>query len=227
MTIHELYHSFTDKRNTFNEVEALIVKKTMTDWITLNVGGTKFTTTRSTLTSDPDSMLAKMFEHEGAMEPAAKDNDGAYLIDGDPKYFDPILQFLRRGKVIIDPEVNHEGILEEARYFGIQSMVDKIEEDFQEKKKTTRKVVVGSKVRLKTTYYGHLVKGEVTEINKKDNTITIKSSKEYGYKDAFKLSSDDILAVELLDRNIDDVLSENISQLPVGIHPRESECCIL
>ena len=95
----------------------------MEDWITLNVGGTKFTTTRAVLTSEPDSMLAKMFEHEGAWQPGKKDKDGAYLIDGNPKYFEPILQFLRRGKVIIDPEVSHEGVLEEARYFGVQSLV--------------------------------------------------------------------------------------------------------
>ena len=32
------------------------------DWVRLNVGGRVFATTRATLTSDPDSMLARMFE---------------------------------------------------------------------------------------------------------------------------------------------------------------------
>ena len=98
-------------------------------WVTLNVGGTKFSTTRSVLTSDPDSMLAKMFEHEGAMQPAAKDKDGAYLIDGNPEYFKPILQFLRRREIIIDSGVSREGVLLEAKYFGVQSMVAKMEDN--------------------------------------------------------------------------------------------------
>jgi hypothetical protein len=34
---------------------------TQDQWITLNVGGKKFKTTRSTLTKDKESMLAKMF----------------------------------------------------------------------------------------------------------------------------------------------------------------------
>ena len=34
----------------------------MTDWVRLNVGGTMFETTRTTLISDRDSILAKMFD---------------------------------------------------------------------------------------------------------------------------------------------------------------------
>ena len=37
--------------------------------VTLNVGGTKFVTTRQTLCSDPDSMLAKMFDPESPLQP--------------------------------------------------------------------------------------------------------------------------------------------------------------
>ena len=40
----------------------------------LNVGGSLFTTTRSTLTRDPDSMLARMFG--GSLMPALKDGAG-------------------------------------------------------------------------------------------------------------------------------------------------------
>lgn len=42
--------------------------------IDLNVGGFTFTTTQSTLTKEPGSMLALMFE--GALEPSCKDMDG-------------------------------------------------------------------------------------------------------------------------------------------------------
>ena len=37
--------------------------------VTLNVGGTQFVTTRQTLLSDPDSMLAKMFDPESPLQP--------------------------------------------------------------------------------------------------------------------------------------------------------------
>ena len=37
--------------------------------VTLNVGGTKFVTTRQTLLSDPDSMLAKKFDPESPLQP--------------------------------------------------------------------------------------------------------------------------------------------------------------
>ena len=37
--------------------------------VTLNVGGTKFVTTRQTLLSDPDSMLARMFDPESPLQP--------------------------------------------------------------------------------------------------------------------------------------------------------------
>ena len=58
--------------------------------IDLDVGGTRFRTTRQTLLSDPDSMLAKMFDPEAprgtSVAPLVK-IDGAYFIDRDPVYF--------------------------------------------------------------------------------------------------------------------------------------------
>lgn len=38
-----------------------------------------------------------------------RDDKGSYLIDRNPKYFEPILNFLRTGKLIIDHNVNIEG----------------------------------------------------------------------------------------------------------------------
>ena len=37
-------------------------------------------------------------------------NDGSYLIDRTPAYFEPILNFLRTGSLIINPNLNAEGI---------------------------------------------------------------------------------------------------------------------
>ena len=37
-------------------------------------------------------------------------NDGSYLIDRTPAYFEPIPNFLRTGSLIINPNLNAEGI---------------------------------------------------------------------------------------------------------------------
>ncbi|KAM3960637.1 BTB/POZ domain-containing protein KCTD9 [Aphomia sociella] len=104
--------------------------KAVSDWITLNVGGKYFTTSRSTLvTKEPLSMLARMFAEDNdmyLMNPSATDGTGAYLIDRSPKYFEPILNYLRHGEVILDKHVNPRGVLEEAVFYGIDSMIPQL-----------------------------------------------------------------------------------------------------
>ncbi|KAE8292616.1 BTB/POZ domain-containing protein KCTD9 [Larimichthys crocea] len=82
-----------------------------TDWLTLNIGGRPFTTTRSTL----------MF---GVTK---RDEHGAYLIDRSPEYFEPILNYLRHGQLIINEGINVRGVLEEARFFGIEQLAEQLE----------------------------------------------------------------------------------------------------
>ena len=96
----------------------------MDKWVKLNVGGQIFLTTKATLQNEPDSMLSRMFAYETeGMVPSFKDEQGAYMFDRSPKYFEPILNYLRTGKLIIDPNVNAEGILEEAKYYGLQNLI--------------------------------------------------------------------------------------------------------
>ena len=66
-------------------------------------------------------MLAKMFS--GEFTPGTRDEQGAYRLDQNPKYFEPILDYLRTRELINDPNVSMDGVLAVAQFFGIQSLV--------------------------------------------------------------------------------------------------------
>ena len=98
--------------------------------VKLDVGGHTFTTSKLTLTKDPDSMLAAMF---GGRHSVRQEEDGSYFIDRDGTYFRYILNYLRDGGFkegvlpVDSPEVLGE-ILNEAEYYQIQSLVELIME---------------------------------------------------------------------------------------------------
>uniref|UniRef100_A0A3Q3WNZ5 BTB/POZ domain-containing protein KCTD9 n=1 Tax=Mola mola TaxID=94237 RepID=A0A3Q3WNZ5_MOLML len=116
--------SFEDPQEDFNGPEK---GQTHTDWLTLNVGGRCFTTTRSTVVSkEPESMLAHMFREKDVWG-NKQDSQGAYLIDRSPDYFEPILNYLRHGQLIINEGINPLGVLEEARFFGIEQLAEQLE----------------------------------------------------------------------------------------------------
>ncbi|XP_017752693.1 PREDICTED: BTB/POZ domain-containing protein KCTD9 isoform X3 [Eufriesea mexicana] len=102
---------------------------TCSEWITLNVGGKYFTTTRDTLTkNEPMSMLARMFTDTTGTEqrilPSRQDKNGAFLIDRSPTYFEPLLNYLRHGQIILDANVNAAGVLAEARFYGLEGAIN-------------------------------------------------------------------------------------------------------
>ena len=47
------------------------------------------------------------------------------MLDSDPRFFLPVLNFLRRGEVIVDPSIA-QGVLAEAKYFGIEPLVQRL-----------------------------------------------------------------------------------------------------
>ncbi|KAG8035924.1 hypothetical protein G9C98_003050 [Cotesia typhae] len=76
------------------------------DWITLNVGGNS----------------------EFRIPPSKQDSNGAFLIDRSSAYFEPILNYLRHGQLILDNNISAAGVLEEARFFGIDGIINSLEE---------------------------------------------------------------------------------------------------
>jgi len=105
------------------------------EWITLNVGGTRFLTTRTTLTKDPDSMLARMFSTNETSWSSRVDGEGAFLIDRCPVYFEALLNYLRQGALILNDKVDVKGVLEEAKFYGLSKVVEELEDRIRGKEK--------------------------------------------------------------------------------------------
>ena len=144
----------------------------MDDWVKLNVGGKIFWTTKTTLQSEPDSMFAKMFSGEFA--PGTKDEQGAYLLDQNPKYFEPILDYLRTRELINDPNVSMNGVLAVARFFGIQSLVDQIEElkQAEEKFEKEKKAKAESAERIEKQKKGVKFEKGLATLNRISNDLS-------------------------------------------------------
>ena len=93
--------------------------------VRINVGGHYFTTTRQTLTKDPNSMLGVMFSGKFDMKPA---EDGAFFIDRDGTHFRFILNYLRTGKLTFpEGEKAFKELQEEAEYYQMKGILDELE----------------------------------------------------------------------------------------------------
>uniref|UniRef100_H2YV76 BTB domain-containing protein n=1 Tax=Ciona savignyi TaxID=51511 RepID=H2YV76_CIOSA len=105
-------------------------------WIKLNVGGQYFVTTTTTLSKYPKSFLYRLCQENPELN-SDKDETGAFLIDRDPIYFGPVLNFLRHGKLVIDKNLAEEGVLEEAEFYNITELIRLVKDRIRDRDKAT------------------------------------------------------------------------------------------
>jgi hypothetical protein len=101
--------------------------------IKLDVGGKAFTTSITTLTSKPESMLAAMFSGRFSLE---KDEDGSFFIDRNGKNFELILDWLRDESIpSFKEEAEKEKFLKDCQYFQLNDLYNLIESEFYKSKR--------------------------------------------------------------------------------------------
>ncbi|KAK3095708.1 hypothetical protein FSP39_017888 [Pinctada imbricata] len=93
--------------------------------IKLDIGGHQFTTSLTTLTRDPESMLAAMFSGRHQLK---VEQDGSYFIDRDGVHFRYILNYLRDGGIKDGTIPHNENVwrelLTEAEYYQINGLTE-------------------------------------------------------------------------------------------------------
>ncbi|XP_078134818.1 BTB/POZ domain-containing protein KCTD2 [Sander vitreus] len=160
------------------------VDKPGSRWARLNVGGTYFITTKQTLCRDPKSFLFRLCQEDPDLD-SDKDETGAYLIDRDPTYFGPILNYLRHGKLIMDKNLAEEGVLEEAEFYNIASLVRLVKERIRDNENRTSQGPVKHVYRVLQCQEEELTQMVSTMSDgwKFEQLISIGSSYNYGNED--------------------------------------------
>ncbi|XP_067655050.1 BTB/POZ domain-containing protein KCTD15-like [Haliotis asinina] len=99
--------------------------------ITLNVGGILYTTTKSTLSKYPDSMLGAMISGKF---PMTQDQNGHMFIDRDGQIFRHILNFLRSTRLALPAQFSdYDLLLIEADFYQISPLIDAVNHALENK----------------------------------------------------------------------------------------------
>lgn len=95
--------------------------------VELNVGGTSYTTSLSTLTQKPDSHLASLFEPS---KPAlGKDSGGKFFLDRDGALFRHVLDYLRNQRLVLPEGFKEaERLKQEANFYGLPELEKAVDE---------------------------------------------------------------------------------------------------
>ena len=105
-----------DKEQWEKEKKAIASSHTFDTKIKLDVGGTHFTTTLTTLTRFPDSMIGAMFSGRHKI---VTDESGYFFIDRDGAHFRHILNYLRCPEDFDASAIR----CKEASYYGLESFM--------------------------------------------------------------------------------------------------------
>ncbi|XP_055786646.1 BTB/POZ domain-containing protein KCTD5-like [Salvelinus fontinalis] len=153
-------------------------------WVRLNVGGTYFSTTRQTLCRDPKSFLYRLSQADPDLD-SDKDDTGAYLIDRDPTYFGPVLNYLRHGKLVLNRDLAEEGVLEEAEFYNITSLIKLLKDKIRERDCKTLQAPVKHVYRVLQCQEEELTQMVSTMSDgwKFEQLVSIGSSYNYGNED--------------------------------------------
>jgi hypothetical protein len=93
------------------------------DIVNLNVGGTRFSTSRQTLCSVQDSFFSSLLS---GRIPSCRDEHGHIFIDRDPKHFSLILNFLRTKELNLCEAVDVAALRSEAEFYAITPLVKRL-----------------------------------------------------------------------------------------------------
>ncbi|XP_006006940.1 BTB/POZ domain-containing protein KCTD5 [Latimeria chalumnae] len=157
--------------------------RTTGKWVRLNIGGTVFLTTRQTLCREEKSFLCRLCQEEELQ--SDRDESGAYLIDRDPTYFGPILNYLRHGKLVISEELAEEGVLEEAEFYNISPLIKLVKDCIKERDSQMMQVPVKHVYRVLQCQEEELTQMVSTMSDgwKFEQLVSIGSSYNYGSED--------------------------------------------
>ena len=134
-----------EERTRLEELKKSIVgvNEASTGKIKLNVGGTYFTTSRTTLLREPHSVLASIVSGRWK----APEDDGVYFIDRDPEIFSYVLDYLRNGSISRDvPPGMEEALQRDASFFCLEGLISLLGSDEEEERK--KKPKLGSRHEL-------------------------------------------------------------------------------
>eukprot|EP00729_Bicosta_minor_P004021 gene4021-10844_t len=96
--------------------------------VKIDMGGTRFTTARSTLKACPESLLAAMFS--GRYQQLPDEQEGSFFIDRDGRYFHHILNYLRSPKEFEMPKdlQTLNRVLNDASFFRVTPLMAVVSE---------------------------------------------------------------------------------------------------
>jgi len=97
--------------------------------IHLNIGGIRYTTTEGTLCHYGSNYFSGLLSGQF---PALLDEFGAFFIDRNGTYFEPILDFLRSGELQVPTNMPRQRILQEAKFYLIDQIIKILTEEEEE-----------------------------------------------------------------------------------------------